>query len=190
MAEIHQKLRNWHLYFSMGVGVLVIAVAVTGVLLNHGAKLGLDDASTAKTQASVPADLLKSPEAAALVPAVRRVTGATGVADPLEVDDDVVRVVFRSPGRVTTAKVQRSGGSMDVEAESRGTLGVLADLHRGKHSSAAWRIMMDVLAALLAASAVTGIILALALPNRRKVALALLILGTAVGVAVYVLAVP
>jgi hypothetical protein len=173
------------------VGALLLMVAVTGLLLIHAAQFDLEEGAITQAKATVPVDLLKTPDAGALAAALRS-GGAVlpGVLDAFEVEDESVRLVFRSPGCVAEARIRRENGQVELETESRGTVGKLLDLHRGKNTGASWRHLMDIMAALLAFSALTGIVLGLALPKRRVLTLVLLVVGTALSLGAYFFLVP
>jgi uncharacterized protein len=190
MAWFTSSVRTIHIYTSMVVAVLAALVALTGFLLNHSARLGLDEGRTSHASAAVPPELLKEPQAPALIAALGDSVAGAGAADPMEVDDDSVRLVFRAPGRVTDVRIQRETGAAEIDAESRGPAGVILDLHRGKNAGSAWWIIIDISAILLAGAALTGIILGLCLPSRRRLVLICLAAGVVLLAMAYVVAVP
>jgi hypothetical protein len=77
-----------------------------------------------------------------------------------------------------------------VEIKTFGLWGRINDLHRGRDAGEAWRWMIDASAALIVLAGVTGVILWLALPKRRNVGIAALVLGVGLSVMFYWLLVP
>jgi uncharacterized protein len=189
MAAGHAFIRTVHTYGSMLAAVLVLLFAVTGLLLNHAARLGLEEDEVTCSTATVPAALVKAadPDRAGVVEALCQSCEIWGDVESFEVEPDSIRIVFSAPGRRTDAVIARTDGRAEITQSSRGTAGTLLDLHRGKHAGAGWRILMDALAVLLAISAVTGIILCFAHPRRRGPALAILAASSAVILAIYFL---
>jgi uncharacterized protein len=183
----HRVIRALHTYGSMLAAVAVLGFAVTGLLLNNAARLGLDQGAVTSCECTVPADLLKTPDPNAIVAALRQGRTIPGDLGAFEVEDDAVRVVFRAPGCTTDVRINRADGRATIECETRGPTGALLDLHRGKHTGTAWRVLMDVVAVLLAGSALTGIVLAFMTPNRRPLALGLLAVSAVVAVGAYFL---
>jgi hypothetical protein len=77
-----------------------------------------------------------------------------------------------------------------VEAETRGLLGKLGDLHKGQDSGRAWKWLIDVTAVLLTLSSITGIVTLLVLPKRRNLGLFVGLVSAGVLVAIYLVWVP
>lgn len=190
MAAFSSVVRTVHIYGSMPAAALALVLAATGLLLNNAAEFGLDEGCVSNVSATLPAALLKKPDREAIVTELRRAACITAPDDAFEVDDDEIRVVFRTPGCVTDARIQRADGKVEFETESRGMVGALMDLHRGKNAGGAWKFLIDAMAVLLAASALTGTLLAFTLPARRVLAIALLIMGAAAAGGAYYLLVP
>jgi uncharacterized protein len=189
MAAGHVFIRTLHTYGSMLAAVLLLLFAVTGLLLNHAATLGLEEDAVTTAHATVPADLVNpaSPDRAAVVAALFQSCDIWGDLESFEVEPASVRVIFSGPGHRSDVVIDRATGDAEVTNSSRGTAGTLLDLHRGKHARTGWRILMDVLAVLLILSAATGIILGFAIPKRRRLALAALAASIVVALAVFFL---
>ncbi|HOW71041.1 MAG TPA: PepSY-associated TM helix domain-containing protein [Phycisphaerae bacterium] len=173
LQRLVSPIRWLHVYLTMlGFGLMCL-FAVTGVLLNHRERLGLDETETTTAAGTLPADLAKDAPQAEILQELGRQLGLTGTVDTFEVDDARIRIVFERPGTHSEAMIDRSSGMIEVNAESAGLLGILADLHRGHGTNAAWSVAIDVAAVLLFLSSVTGMALGLSLARRRGVALVL-----------------
>ena len=139
---------------------------------------------------------MKEPDKLAVVETLRKEFRATGYVAPedFEVQDAELRVVFRSAGGRCEARIDRESGETEVRHESRGIIGLLTDLHRGKSDDktlgSAWGWVIDVVAGLFVVVSLTGLILWSSLRSRGKHGLAAMILGMMAGVVMYLVFVP
>lgn len=128
-----------------------------------------------------------------IVEMLRKDFGARGqVNGPprYEKESESFFVAFKSPGYQATATIRASDGQTRVLHQSRGINGILLDLHRGKESGASWSIIVDAVAILFVIVSVTGLILWSSLRGRAQHGLAVLLVGLALGLAVYFVWVP
>lgn len=189
--------RTFHIYLSMlALGVLLF-FAATGFMLNHPEGFGLDQIHKTDISGEVPEQLLAADQRLALVEKLRADFGATGQLDMPAVEDDDQQVLlpFYSPGRNCRVTIAKAEGSPDkrpvkVELETRGALGRISDLHKGEHAGWAWKRLIDGTSILLAVASITGIIMLLALPKRRRLGLIATAIGIALSVAMYFAMVP
>jgi hypothetical protein len=121
---------------------------------------------------------------------LRKDFGAAGVMDSFRETDSDIEVIFIRPGLRVVAEVQRDDGKTKVTFYSSGASGILTDLHKGKSAGDAWSIVIDGVCVLLLVISMSGLILWSALKSRGKWGAVAMIIGTAVGVAVYWLLVP
>ena len=123
----------------------------------------------------------------AIVETLRKDFAARGEVSSFNFDNDIqaFRVVFKSPGHSGNAKIERKDGKTVVAYESRGIVGVALDLHRGKDSGLAWSFVIDGVSILFVIISITGLILWTSLRSRAHHGIAVLLLGLAVGLAVY-----
>jgi len=194
MSHAHRLLLKWartaHVYLTLfGLG-LVLFFAVTGFLLNHEEWFGVEVTSTRTTTGTVPTGLLKEPDRLAVVELLRKDFGARGTVDAFEAEADSLRVVFAGPGRRDEAEIGRADGRVTVTHSSRGLLGLLTDLHRGKSTGRAWGLLIDGVCVLLLVVSATGLVLWSSLRSRGRHGLAVLGLGLAASAGVYYLFVP
>ena len=181
--------RTVHIYLTMFAFLLMMFFAVTGVLLDHEDWLSGATRST-ETKGTLPAPLLAGPDKLMVVEALRSKFGAIGAVSTFDTDESTLHVELKGPGRHTEAEIDRKTGEVVVKIERRGFLVRLDDLHRGKDTGTAWRIVLDASAVLLFVGSLTGILMWFALPRRRMWGLAALISSTVILVAIYFLLVP
>ena len=86
--------------------------------------------------------------------------------------------------------IDRESGEMEITTEKGGVLAVLAALHKGENAGKAWAWMLLSGGVCLLIAGITGIILWLATPKRRKLGLIALVIGLVVFVGAYLALVP
>jgi len=179
-------LRTLHVYLSMAAAGVMMLYAVSGFVLNHADWFDPQAArSTSEKRLSLPAEVAARADREEVLRHLRRDAGVRGAVSSFQVDDDAIRAVFRSPGRRCEIVISRPAGDAEMTTEWHGLPGVLSDLHEGEGVGSAWRRIMDAMAVLLAVSVLTGVIMLLTLPNRRRAG----IIAAAAGAAVCALAV-
>jgi hypothetical protein len=129
------------------------------------------------------------PDKFAIVEKLRARFAGLGLVSAFEVEEDELRIEFRKPAQSVSATVDRRTGRAQVLFEGRGAAGMVGDLHRVQNAGW-WRWCMDAAAVALAIGSITGIVLWASLRRRRRLGLALLVLGTAAAVGIYLLATP
>ncbi len=103
--------------------------------------------------------------------------------------DNPIYIVFSSPASKTDVEIKRTGETT-IKVAYHGLTGVLANLHQGRDTGPAWRRVIDATAILLFCASLTGLVLFLAIPKRRRIGLAALGLGLALPILTYLLLVP
>jgi uncharacterized protein len=196
MSHGHRLLLKWarllHVYLTMFAFLLILFFAITGFVLNHEGWFDFDEPTTSVAAATVPTELLGEPDKLAVVEHLRkhqRVSGSVETKD-FEVEDDKVTIVFRGPGRQYTARIGRADGAAEIKLESRGLLGMLTDLHRGKATGLAWGLVIDGVCAVLLLISATGLILWSSLRGRAQHGLAVMMLGMGISIVIYFCCVP
>jgi hypothetical protein len=194
MSPFYRGLVKWtrtvHLYTTLFSLALTLFFAVTGFMLNHEDWFNTDDPRTDTRTGIVPAALFRGPDKLAIVELLRQDYGATGALDLFEEEEESFRVVFQAPGRRVEATIQRYTGKAEVTSETRGLAGIFLDLHRGKATGKVWGLVIDAVAVVLLIVSSTGLVLWWSLRGRGRYGLAVLGLGVALGVAVFILCVP
>ena len=177
LQRLVSPIRWIHIYLTMlGFGVMCL-FAITGFLLNHREGLGLDETKTTTATGTLPAPLAKEAAQAAVLQELRRQFGLTGKVDTFEVEDARIRVTLERPGAHSEVTIDRSDGKIEVNTESGGVLSFVTDLHRGHGTKTAWKVAIDITAAILLLSSLTGLLMGLSLSRRRAVALILASVG-------------
>lgn len=193
MSQLTRKTVKWartlHIYISL-VGFFMFAFfAITGILLNHDS-FGWDRMSTATSRSAIAKDIALAGKQNTVVGALQAALQTTLPATRFSAHPEEIEVAFTGPGHRIQALVNRTSGSVEVTAETRGWAGVLADLHKGAETGAVWKFLLDLISVLLVLSSITGLIILLSLPNRRWLGLLTAALGTVVALVGYVVWVP
>ena len=175
--------RTLHIYTTLAALLLLLFFAVTGFIANHDDWFGVSARSVREAQGKIDPAILAKADRLEVVERLRKDHGIRLNVNAYEPDDQSIRVVFKGPGRSAEANIDRASGEVKLHLETRGLLGFFADLHKGADTGKAWNRFIDVSAIILAFGAITGLLLWISLPNRRKVGLAALVAGVAVSVA-------
>src|ERR1017187_305441 len=178
-----------HIYLSMAGFMLVLFFAMTGFTLNHD-NFGLDAPRTSTSTIALAADLVQHGNEAAVVDALRSQLHLTEAESHYAIQDDEIEVTFSAPGRRTQATINRKDGRTEIMTESHGLMGKIGDLHRGAESGPVWKWIIDITAALLTMSSLTGIVTLISLPRRRRLGLAAGLASIVVLAVIYMLWVP
>jgi hypothetical protein len=107
-----------------------------------------------------------------------------------EKESESFRAEFKAPGYMATAIIQSKDGQTKVTHHTRGVVGLVLDLHRGKDSGLPWSFVIDLVSILFVVVSITGLILWSSLRARAQSGFAVLILGMAVSLVVYIVWVP
>ena len=196
MTSHHFRLlfKKWsrlvHIYLSMLGLLAIVFFSITGIMLNHEEWFGFAEPRIRKTEGTVPAALLTTPDKLGIVEKLRKDLGATGALDSFDVRDDELALVFKSPGRRTEATITRADGHAEVSIETHGFAGRFVELHRGTEAGPAWRLVIDATAILLLLSSFTGLVLWLLVPKWRPLGIVALVVCAGVCAVVYLVFVP
>lgn len=189
MSHFHRGLLKWarviHLYLTLFALALILFFAVTGFMLNHEDWFSPADPFTRTETGSLPIEPLKVPDKLTVVELLRRDYGAAGGLAGFEEEEERFRVTFTRPGSRVEAIIMRETGAVEVTTETRGLVGVVLDLHRGKATGRAWSFVIDVVCGSLMVVAGTGLIMWWSLRGRGRYGLAVIAGGATVAVAVY-----
>jgi len=193
MKHIFRVITHWglliHIYVSMAGFTLVLLFAITGLTLNHQ-DFGLSNPDITTKTISLPAELLESPDQAAVSSYLQETLGVRSPVTDYREDESEIQVIFAAPGKRTLVTINRSERTGEVEAENRGILGRLDDLHKGFDAGTAWYWIIDFSAILLTVSSLTGMVTLFSLRTRRKSGFIVGAIGVVTVVAVYLVCVP
>ena len=186
-SKPRRKLPWWvrwmHTYVSLiGFGALIF-FAVTGLTLNHAEWFeGIE--ATVEREGTAPKELLAAD--AGIDAGMRLMTWLRdqehlhGHARAPESDEYEVCVSFEGAGYVADVIIDRETCKYSVLETRRGFVAIMNDLHKGRHTSAAWGVLIDLSAIVLALSGATGIWLLWFLKKIRFKGLAIATAGTLV----------
>jgi hypothetical protein len=163
-----RQLHQWHWISSAICLVGMLLFAVTGITLNHAAQIEARPAVTER-KAILPAALLPALAAgpregtAPLPPPVRDfIAERIGVAADdraAEWSADEIYLGLPRPGGDAWISIDREGGEVVHESTDRGWVSYLNDLHKGRHTGAAWSWFIDVFAVACVVFCATGLCL-------------------------------
>ncbi len=163
-----RTLHQWHWISSAVCLVGMLLFAVTGITLNHAAKIEGDPRIDNRT-ATLPPPLL------AALPADRTEGDAAlprEVADWLsdaldapigsrqaEWSEGEIYLSMPGPGRDAWLSIDRDSGAVEYERTDRGAVSYLNDLHKGRNAGPAWGWFIDIFAVACVVFTVTGLFL-------------------------------
>lgn len=188
-----------HIYTSTLLLGLLVFFCVTGITLNHR---WYGESSTAETQEyELSATLLESWGVFAGKPWSPNINAISEYfhnefkfpsphSINVEQDYGELALEFKVPAGFASVFIDASTHSMLIELDTGSTLGLLNDLHKGRHSGTAWFWLIDVSAVLMSLFAATGMIILFQGKKHRSSGLVLAALGFVTPVLIYFLLVP
>lgn len=182
--------RAVHIYLTM-LGLLVMLLfAITGFTLNHEGwfRAAIPVSTEAETQ--VPSELVARRDALHLVEHLRQAFQVRGAMTSYAEMDDEIAVSFRAPGETVEISLDKASAKAKAHRENYNLTAVFNNLHRGRYTGPAWSWIIDLSALLVVLACATGFVLWLALPKRRRLGIAFLVLGTFATMAVAYFFVP
>lgn len=200
---VRRVIASWsrwlHIYLSMFGMATVLFFSVTGLTLNHPD--WFFEEGTQNYSGSVNTEWLNTGnpppdewdeydfdhavsklEIAEYLRAEHRLTGS--VSDFLAFEDEC-EITFQGPGYAATARIDRTTGSYSLDVTTNDLVTIMNDLHKGRHTGAAWSWVIDLSAVLSALIAVSGFLLIFFLKLKRRSGLVVSIVGLAVMLAMY-----
>lgn len=180
-ASWHRWSRSLHSWISMLSLLLVLFFAVTGLTVNHPDWAGDPQARTvrgvlpARVTANGQIDFLAASQY------LRDTHHVTGEVTDHGITAGQGRIAYQAPGYDAAVFFDITSREYTLTTTSYGLLAVANDLHKARHTSGLWSVVVDVSALVLAAVALTGLVLQLLIQHRRRTALALLAAGTVGG---------
>ena len=186
-SKPRRKLVWWvrwlHTYVSLaGFGALIF-FSLTGITLNHAEWFeGVE--STTERAGTAPTHLLAEtagPAAGiALMGWLRNTEHLNGHPGEPLTDEFEMSISFEGAGYIADVVIDRESGEYSVLETRRGLVAVMNDLHKGRHTSFAWDLLIDVSALILTLSGATGIWLLWFLKKIRLQGLLWAVGGTAI----------
>jgi hypothetical protein len=188
------KYARWlHIYMSMVSFAVVFFFAATGLTLNHAEWLaGTPRAAASQGQMNVAWTNagLSDVDKLAVVEFLRQTNHVSGAVAEFRIEDADLSIAFKGPGYAADVLVDRATGRYDVTETRMGLIAVLNDLHKGRDTGDAWKLLIDVSASMLALISLTGLLMLCFMHRHRSAGLVLLGLGAAIVYAGYLAWVP
>jgi len=162
-----RTLHQWHWISSAVCLVGMLLFAVTGITLNHAAKIE-GSPEIANRTLTLPAPLLPSLGARDEGNAPLPSSVADWLDDELDTaigtreaewSEDEVYLSMPGPGADAWLSIQRADGTVEYERTERGWISYFNDLHKGRNSGPAWGWFIDVFAIACVVFTITGLFL-------------------------------
>lgn len=193
MKHVVRVVAHWallaHIYVSMLGFTLALLFGITGLTLNHQ-DFGFSEPQVVRSTITLEKNLIDNHDRATLDQCLRQKLGIHTPATDYHDDPDQIQITFAAPGTRTVVTIDRADGNAEIEQENRGFLGKLGDLHKGFDTGRVWYWTIDVAAALLVISSLTGIVTLIALRARRRTGFAICALSALTVLAIYEIWVP
>ena len=166
-------LRQLHLWHWMSAAVTLAALilfSVTGITLNHADIIpatpktesrlfDLPDAALGELQRMAQSATKGQALPSAQQLMLEKAFGIDLAGRSTEWSSDEIYISMPRPGGDAWLNIDLSSGEAEYEVTSRGVVSYLNDLHKGRHTSQAWKWFIDVLAVLCLVFAVTGLLI-------------------------------
>jgi hypothetical protein len=170
--------RTVHVYLTMlGLGVMLF-FGLTGFTVNHEEWFGATRPVVKDTTAQMPMDPLAKGDTLRIVENLRATLRVTGAMTDFEDEGGKYSISFKDPGQLWEIEIEKATGKTRIHNESYNFTALLNNLHRGRYSGPAWSWIIDLSAVFIVLACATGMVLWLALPRRRMMGAAALLLGT------------
>jgi uncharacterized protein len=162
------QLYQWH-WISSGMCLIgMILFALTGITLNHAGQIEARPSTVAR-DGQLPLDIAANLNAHAVsakdsLPEqvtswLRREMGIDVAGRDTEWSAKDIYVALPRPGGDAWVNIERVSGAVTYEVTDRGWIAYLNDLHKGRHTGAAWSWFLDLFAAAAVVFCLTGLLL-------------------------------
>ncbi|MFC3607826.1 PepSY-associated TM helix domain-containing protein [Stutzerimonas tarimensis] len=161
-------LRQWHWISSALCLVGMLLFSVTGITLNHAGQIEsrpvvtshvsqLPDHLLTPLQTAPPED--DAPLPAALHDWLEAELGLRLAGRTPEWSDGELYIALPRPGGDAWLALDIEAGELEYEATDRGWVAYLNDLHKGRHTGAAWSLFIDLFAVACVVFSLSGLLL-------------------------------
>jgi hypothetical protein len=167
-AEWMRQLRQWHWISGAVSLVSMLLFAVTGITLNHSAAIEAKPRVTTReaTLAAPMIEALASEPRTGRAGVTPRLAEAVGAALGVDVagreaewSESEAYIALPRPGGDAWVSIDRESGALTYERTDRGWVSYLNDLHKGRHTGAAWSLFIDAFAVASVVFCITGLLL-------------------------------
>lgn len=167
-----KTLHEWHWVSSALCLIGLLLFTLTGFTLNHAAQIegkpaitiqrGTVDAPLREALQRQQPEITKQLKGKAELPAalqgwVRQQWGVDAAGREAEWSPDEVYLSLPRPGGDAWLRVNLDDGAAEYEHTDRGWLSYFNDLHKGRHTGAAWSWFIDIFAAAALMFSITGL---------------------------------
>lgn len=173
-----------HIYVSTALFSLLVFFCFTGITLNHAAWFSNDGEQQLKI-APLPQSLLSSltnDDELALFNLQQHIEKLIGLDQvrSIDVDKDLGEISFDYPipAGYVFVTVYLDSSEIEIEKKSGSLIGLLNDLHKGRHSGEFWSWLIDLSAGLMLIFSLTGLVILLQNNKRRVKGIIYLLLGS------------
>jgi hypothetical protein len=174
------SVARWlHVYLSMIGFAALLLFSVTGLTLNHPDWFAGEAHRTLAGE--MPLSWLAEPTPLRLeiVEHLRSTHGVQGAVSDFTVDERECLVAFKGPGYTADVFIDRTTGAYDGTEVRQGTIALLNDLHKGRHTGSAWSWVIDLSAVGMVLISLTGFVLLFFIRRRRRSGLVVALAGLA-----------
>jgi hypothetical protein len=173
----------------LGLFVMLL-FGITGFTVNHEELFGATTPRSTDTTGQTPEDLIAKKDSLRIVEHLRSTFHITGAMTSFDDLDQSLSIGFKEPGQVWEIEIDKSTGKTSVHNDAFNFFAVINNLHRGRYSGPSWKWVIDISAILIVIACLTGVVLWLVLPKRRKLGTAAILVGTLGALAIYAWLVP
>ncbi len=190
------SLSRWlHIYVSTALFSLLLFFCITGITLNHPKWAVSNEVRTTEIPLSQSLkDSIDKQSELPLKQIAQFVSLSTGLSKPKNIDimleENEITYDYSVPAGYVFVTVFIQQAVMEVEYQSPDFLGLMNDLHKGRHSGDFWRGLIDISAALMLLFTLTGLFILLQNAKHRGQALLILFIGALTPVGIYFFLVP
>lgn len=194
-GPVYRQLARWtrwlHIYLSLAFLAAILFFSLTGLTLNHPEWFFSESTVSFSGQLEISWLHLSQPapidwdesdyshqiDKLAVAEFLRSQHSLRGSVGDFLAFADECEVTFEGPGYAATARIRRDSGRYALDVTTNDLVSILNDLHKGRHTTPAWKLFIDVTAILSAIVAVTGFLLVFFLKINRRRRIALVVLG-------------
>lgn len=167
-----KTLHEWHWVSSALCLIGMILFSVTGLTLNNASlieakpkitslRATVDDAMRARLEQQA-AEVRRATKGKAALPTelqdwIRKTWQVDTGTDEAEWSDDEIYLSLPRPGGDAWLRLSLPDGEIEYERTDRGWISYLNDLHKGRHTGAAWSWFIDIFAAAALVFSITGL---------------------------------
>lgn len=167
-ARFTKLLHQWHWISSAICLVGMILFAFTGITLNHAGEIEAAPQVT-RLELSLPSSLQEelaqqsvegdAPLPSALGGWLKDQLGLRSGALQAEWSEEEVYVPLPRPGGDAWLRIDRETGEVEYEHTDRGWISWINDLHKGRHTGAAWSWFIDIFSLACLVFCISGLLL-------------------------------